>query len=72
MQPFNPSTHSEKVTRKFLVTVSVVVDDANNPEYKKQMDEVEAWLFNPMKRAASSLDAGSNRLSVDVQRQKDA
>lgn len=72
MLPLGNSPTKEKITRKFLVTVSVVVDNASNPEYEKHMNEVETLLFEPLKRAASSLDAGSNRLSVDVQRQKDA
>lgn len=72
MLPLSQSYNGEKLTRRFLVTVSVVVDDASNAEYQKHMDEIEKSLFNPLKRAASSIDAGSNRLSVDVQRQKDA
>lgn len=72
MLPLGQSVGGQKITRTYLVTVSVVVDDASKPEYQTQMNDVEAYIFNPMKRAASSLDAGSKRLAVDVQLQKDA
>ena len=60
-----------KKTRVYRVVISVGVDDPNKPEYEKDMNRVCDYIFNPLKRAVESLDAGRGRLNVDVQQQND-
>jgi len=65
-------TYAQKMVRKYTVTVSVGVDDAEKQEYTPEMEKLCKALFDALKNKASLTDAGTGRLTVDVQRQKDA
>lgn len=64
--------YATKKVRTYKVTISVGVDDANKPEYEAEMEKLCKHLFDALKNKASMSDAGTGRLTVDVQRQTDA
>lgn len=65
-------TYAQKMVRTYTVKISVGVDDAEKEEYKTEMEKLCQLLFDALKNKATLTDAGTGRLTVDVQRQKDA
>lgn len=61
--------YASKKIRIYKITVSVGVDDPAKPEYEDQMNQVCDYIFGPFKRAAETLDHGTGRLTVDIQKQ---
>lgn len=66
-----PSYRAKKV-RVYTVTISVGVDTIDKPEYETEMEKLCDHLLSVLKRKATLTDAGTGRLTVDVQREKDA
>lgn len=64
--------YAQKMVRTFTVTVSVGVDDAEKQEYKTEMEKLCNLLFDALKKKATLTDAGTGRLTVNVQQQTDA
>ena len=65
-------TYAQKMVKTYKVTISVGVDDAEKEEYNTEMEKLCKALFDALKNKASLTDAGTGRLTVDVQPQKDA
>ncbi len=55
----------EQKTRKFTVTVSVLVDDVT--KYDDEMKKVCDQTFNELKAILRSMDRGTGRVKVDIQ-----
>ncbi len=58
----------EQMTRTYTLTVSVKVAKVNDPKNEEDMNQLCDWIIKAVRKATDGIDGGTNRLSVDVQR----